>query len=93
MSEDIIQHFKEVLMEDIVFAEDKLRGAMNLPVDDYAAGEIYLSKATAKHSRINEAEERLQWLKKIYQDCFPSLEYIRGIAEDYLWKKEQRKIT
>ena len=80
-------------MEDIVFAGGELKAAINLPIDDYAEGEIFLSKATAKHSKINEVEGRLQWLKEMYRDCFPSEEYIRGVATEYLWKKEQRKVT
>jgi len=93
MSEDVIQHFREVLVEDIVFAEGKLKAAINLPVDDYAAGEIYLTQVQAKRQSIRDAEFKLEKLKKLFRECFPSSDYVKGEAEIYMWKKVERKIT
>jgi D-serine dehydratase len=93
MSEDVITQFRAALIEDIVFAEGKLKAAINLPVDDYAEGEIYLSRAQAKRQSIRDAEHELSRLNGYLHTCFPSLDYVRGIAEEYIWKRERRRIT
>ena len=93
MSEKLIQRFREALEEDIVSARGHLQCAINLPLEDYADGEIFMSKAKAKHSSIRDAERRLDELTLIYNECFPSEKFIRDRAMQYFWERDERKVT
>ena len=93
MTDNMIQRFRVALEKDIHIWEAKLEEAMATPLDEYGSGEIFMTQAQAKRASIRDAEFESCRLKRLLHSCFPSEEYVRGIAEDYMWAREGRKIT